>query len=80
MLVYLREEGKVRRTASLAFRSLSSSLALFNVPSTIPNMLLPRLRSPVGTVKSILGRFLLAVDMAAGAVGGSWVLDSFVST
>lgn len=58
-------------TASLAFLSLSSFLALFSVPKTSPNMVFPRLRSRESTARSSRGRFLLLVAIAAGPVGGA---------
>ena len=47
-------------TASLAFLSLSSALALFNVLRSTPNMDLPRLRSPPPSAEAMSnrGRFL----------------------
>ena len=68
-------------TASLAFLSLSSAFALFNVFTSTPNIDLPRLRSPfsplppVSTLKFNLGR--LPAWVGAGfAEGVSCMVES----
>lgn len=61
------KHSKKRRTASLAFRSLSSFLALFSVPSTSPNIVLPRFRSRGSTAMSMRGRFFVVASPPAPA-------------
>jgi len=63
---------KVRRTASLAFLSLSSTLALFKVLNASPNMLFPRFRSrppPVKSMRGLLRSFV--ADVGSGELRAS---------